>query len=168
MGAYEFGNGCSSFRQNSSDNHGRGGDYSAVNDWLDMHTQQEEEESATPKTSLSENTTVRIGLVLSVMGLIFGGVITVIAIGSSKIAEFSTKLDNLTSLMTKVLTQSDMMDRKVNDHINEDQNKWTAVESRLGAVEKNGSDKTREIEKSLNDLRRDFQVHEALGKVGVK
>lgn len=124
--------------------------------------QQDEEEAA--NRALTERTPVQIGLVLGVLGLVGAGIIAAVAIGSSKISEFSTKLDNITGLLNTAVANGRDLEVKLNGHEKEDQAKWTAIDTRVTVIEKSGSEKTREIERNLNTLQNDFRVHETLSK----
>ncbi len=141
------------------------------------HSKEETEELPTlereERTTLSDNTKVRLGLVLTVAGLCVGTILGVTAYGAAKVSEFSTKLDNINMLLTRATADSDATQKQVSSHISDDQKEWGSVrnditdtKARVSVIERSGSEKTRELEKQIQDLRRDFQVHEALSKQG--
>lgn len=112
-------------------------------------------------TPVSEETPVRLGLILSVIGVvvIFIGAAWYLATALSKI---ETRLDIMLSRQDSTATIASNLERRQGEHEREDQGKWSVWETRLSIIERTGSEKTREIEKSLADLRNDFRVHEAL------
>lgn len=112
-------------------------------------------------TPVSEETPVRLGLILAIIGIvvIFIGAAWYLATVLSKI---ETRLDIIMSRQENTATIALNLDRKQGEHEREDQGKWSAIDTRLSIIERTGSEKTREIEKMLSELRNDFRVHEAL------
>ena len=127
-----------------------------------MRTQIEGEGAIGPSSN------VKLGLILTVLGLV--GALTVggVAAISSKTSEYSTKLDNIQQLLTTTIANQQGTDRRVNDHISSDSPKWEKTETRLSVLEISGSSKLRDVESELRSLRQDFEVYRATRNNGNK
>lgn len=113
--------------------------------------------------TLSERTKVPLGTLLAAFSIIAVFVGTTWYLGTA-LSEIKTKLDSQTLLLSTVMTKNGSLESKIIDHEREDISKWTAIDTRVSVIEKSGSDKSREIERELNNLKNDFRLHEAMGK----
>lgn len=120
-----------------------------------MRTQLEGEPSIGPSSN------VKLGLILTVLGLV--GALTVggVAAVSAKTSEYSTKLDNIQQLLTATITKNENTEKRVEEHIGSDAPKWEKTETRLSVLEISGSSKVRALEVELQKLRQDFEVYKA-------
>lgn len=131
-------------------------------DCVAMKSEEEPgEENNSRAFSLGENTPVRLGLVIAVVGLVLSAVVW----NATNAAKVNAKLDTLTGMVSKVANASEINERRVSDHIADDRRMWTEVEARLAVLERSGSEKARELERDLGVLRREFEVHRAIGPI---
>lgn len=112
---------------------------------------------------VNEKRTVPVGFALALFSVFVVLVGATWYLGTTQ-AKIETKLDSALTILSTINGKYETLDRKVNDHEREDMGKWTAIDTRVSVIEKSGSEKTREIERSLNDLKNDFKVHEATTK----
>lgn len=106
---------------------------------------------------LSPTSGIQIGLMVTLLGVFGSGIW-----GASRI---NTKLDNLTAMVSKAVSTTETTERRLSDHSADDQKRWTELESRIGVLERSGSIKAQELERDINLLRRDFEVHKAVAPV---
>lgn len=133
----------------------------ALNSMSNTHNdQKDQKESETGASAISERTPVRLGLFV-------GGVVGLVSaawfLGSS-FSKIETKLDMIVTQNAQNASLATSLEKKVTDHEKEDQAKWTSIDTRVRVIETSGSEKTREIEKALFDLRAEYKLHEALSK----
>lgn len=126
-----------------------------------MNTEAKEpEEDTKPEQqplSISERTPVRLGLIVTAAGLLLSAV----AWNAANAARVNAKLDNLTTLVSKAVMSSETLERRVSDHIADDQKRWTELTGEISALKQGGSEGLKELQKATAQLRIDFEIHRA-------
>lgn len=129
---------------------------------MSMTAQKDKETGAASDQPLSENSPVRLGLILTVVSLIAGGIIAAVAVGSAKISEFSTKLDSIQMTLTAFNNQVSDLARRFAEHESADTKEWKSMDTRMSIQEQVGSKPLRDLKEELGKLQRDFEIEQAL------
>lgn len=124
----------------------------------------DEAEGETKTTAIGEGTPVKLGLILSILGIVGAGVIASAVWVATQLTELRATVQSMqTTLNAMVVTSGTMRDDLAN-HKSEDSREWNAIKARVLLIEQSGSQATRDFGRELNDLRNDFHVHEAISK----
>lgn len=112
-------------------------------------------------TAVSEQTPIRLSLVLGILSF---AVLLISAAWylSSSLSKIEIKLDSISTQLTATASTAALLERRLSDHERDSMNTMAKLEGRISVIEKSGSDKTRDIERSVTDLANAFKVHEAL------
>lgn len=125
-----------------------------------MHSKSEEE----PLSTIGEATPIRLGLILTVLGIVGAGIIGSAVWAATQFAELKADVRSMQGTLNTVALSSSTMRDDLNSHKTEDSRQWSDIKERVSLLERSGSQAVRDLAKDLNDLKNDFRVHEALSK----
>lgn len=107
---------------------------------------------------ISENTPVRLGVMVGIIVFIIG-LVTGMGAAIYWGGTVSAKIDQVLAQQSSIIVKNDGMEKDIIAHKTEDMTRWTTIDTRLAIVEKTGSEKTRELEKTLTELQKQFEIH---------
>lgn len=114
--------------------------------------------------AIGEQTPIRLGLILAVLGVVSAGIIGSAVWVATQLTELKGSVSAMQSTLNTLAVASSVIRDDVANHKTDDSKAWAEIRGRVLLLEQSGSQATRDLSKELNELRNDFRVHEALSK----
>ena len=115
-----------------------------------------EPEDERPKWLISASTPVQLGVLLILIGGIFGG--------GWALSGMNTKLDVVLTMARELVQKNETVQQKLTTHEQDDTRQWTDVKARVLAIETTGSPALRELIKEMAELKARVGVMEKMQK----
>lgn len=112
---------------------------------------------------ISQNTPVRLGIVIGIVGGIIGALVMV-ASAVYWAGATSQKLDQVVTIVTSVAGKTDGNTRDLSDHKSLDESRWNGMNTRLSILEQTGSEATRKLVERVAELEARLRIDEATWK----
>lgn len=115
---------------------------------------------------ISGTTPVRLGVFGGAFVFICTVVVAAAVYMTSSVSELKTEMRNMNTNLAALVLDSKNTSAELIRHKEDDSKMWSDLKAIVNGIERNGSQKALELEKSLNQLRVDFEVYKATQKNG--